>query len=155
MISHTQKNVLTASSKVLLTGVICLGIAGCIWTPRETQHRDFGPYRGYEYEIWFNKANIYCEYDTEHRRSKWTLVGTPDTSYGNDEIESVWVEILGSYLYTYVNQFELAPQTNGEWRYSFDNQGSPESSYHCSNYYEFEFTAYDYDGYYTSTWVEW
>ena len=58
--------------------------------------------------MWFNDANVYCEYDTEHQRSNWTLLGTPDTSYGGDEIESVWVEILGSYLYTYVNQFELA-----------------------------------------------
>jgi hypothetical protein len=105
--------------------------------------------------MWFNDADVYCEYDSEHRRSKWTLVASADTSYGTDELESVWVEILGSYLYTYVNYFELTPQSNDEWRYSFDNQGGPESSYHCANYYEFEFTAYDYDGFYTTTWVDW
>jgi hypothetical protein len=155
MIRHTQKNVLTASSRILLLGLVCLGASSCIWSPQHSHRDDFGPYQGYDYEIWFNSANIYCEYDTEHQRSHWTLVGTPDTSYGTDEIESVWVDILGSYLYTYVNQFELTPQVNADWRYSFDNQGSPENSYHCANHYEFEFTAYDYDGYYTSTWVEW
>ena len=155
MIQRIQKSVLTPASRNLLIGILCVVGLGCAWSPAAPHRGDFGPYRGYEYTMWFNDANVYCEYDTEHQRSNWTLLGTPDTSYGGDEIESVWVEILGSYLYTYVNQFELAPQTNGEWRYSFDNQGSPESSYHCSNYYEFEFTAYDYDGYYTSTWVEW
>jgi hypothetical protein len=134
--------------------LVCALTSGCV-VVTDDYRRDFGPYNGYTYNMWFNDADVYCEYDTEHRRSKWTLLASPDTSYGTDEIESVWVEILGSYAYTYVNYFELTPQSNEEWRYSFDNQGGPEVSYHCGNYYEFEFTAYDYNGYYTATWVGW
>ena len=132
---------------------MCLG--GCIWTDRDRSRRYVDPYETVLYEMWFDDADIYCQYETQHQRSTWTLVAIPDTSYGFDEIESVWVEIVGSYLYTNVNHFELTPYPDGYWRYVFDNQGSPEGSYHCGNAYEFEFTAYDYNGYYTTTWVEW
>ena len=129
----------------------CTLTSGCVWwVDGASSHHSPG-----SYNMWFNDADVYCEYDTEDRRSTWTLVASPDTSYGTDEIESVWVEILGSYAHTYVNYFEMTPQPNDEWRYSFDNQGGPEVSYHCGNYYEFEFTAYNYSGYYTATWVGW
>ena len=115
----------------------------------------FGPYKGYTYEMWFNDADVYCQYDVANQLSHWTLVANPDTSYGVDEIEDVYAQIDGSFLHTSVSLFQLAPVGHEEWRTTFDNIGNPDNSYHCSNQYDFIFTAYDYDGYYTSTWVEW
>ena len=141
----------------LLVG-LSLCLTGCIFVvpvPDDNSRSANGWTRDYWYEMWFNDADIYCEYDAADTRSSWTFIAFPDTSYGTDEIEDVYVDIGGSYPYTYINSFRLLPDDNEEWRVSFDNIGSPENSYHCSNHYEFEFIVYDYDGYYASTWVDW
>ena len=151
----TRRNVLKTLTKNLVIGGLCVFLNACVIAVDDRHRSDFGSYGDHSYAMWFDDADIYCEYDSLHQRSKWTLVAAANTSYGPAEVESIWVEILGSYLHTYVSVFELTPALNGEWMYSFDNQGSPEGSYHCMNYYEFEFVAYDYDGYYTSTWVSW
>mgnify|MGYP003660286382 FL=1 len=154
MIQPTRRNVLNLSPPKLLILLACALTSGCIVVVDDYE-REFGPYDGYTYSIWFNDADVYCEYDTTHQRSTWTVVASPDTSYGEDEIEDVYVEILGSYVYSYQTYFLLTPQGNGEWRRSFDNQGPIGAAYHCASSYYFEFTAYDYDGYYGSTGVEW
>jgi hypothetical protein len=154
MIRHMQPNVLNLRPHELALLLVCVVASGCV-VVLDDYDRDFGPYRGYSYAMWFNDADVYCEYNTTDQRSTWTLVASPDTSYGEDEIEEVHVEILGSYLYSYKTYYFLTPQANGKWRYSFDNQGPIGTAYHCGSSYDFEFTAYDYDGYYTSTGVEW
>jgi len=158
MIQHTPKNVLTKLAKNLSALVIITMLGGCIlWVsdPRERQSQDFGPWSGYSYEIWFNDVDVYCQYNSDSQRSSWLIVAVPDTSYGEGEIESVTVEILGSYPYSYVTIFDLMPHWDGRWRVEFDNQGPIGSAYHCVSSYEFEFVAYDYDGFYTRTWVDW
>jgi len=107
------------------------------------------------YEMWFNDASVYCEYNVTEEVSRWTLVANPDTSEGERAIADVCASIEGSYLHTYTNLFHLAPVSEGEWRVSFDNIGTPDNSYHCMNSYDFVFTAYDYDGYQVSEWVRW
>jgi len=136
---------------------VAVMLGGC-FIVLEEPHRGgdgFGPHNGYVYNMWFNDAAVYCQYDVAEHISHWTLAANPDTSYGIDEIEDVYAEIDGSFLHTSVSLFHLSPVGEDEWRTTFDNIGTPDNSYHCSNQYNFLFTAYDYDGHYTSTWVEW
>ncbi len=111
------------------------------------------PYRSYD--MWFEDATVYCEYNVEEQISSWTLVTNVDTSYGPGQIEDVYATIDGSYLYTFVNTFHLRPVGEDEWRVSFDNVGTTSDSYHCLNTYDFLFTAYDFEGHYVSTWERW
>ena len=152
------KNAWRKMSEILSTLSLMIMLGGCVvWVvePRERDTQDFGPWSGYSYEIWFNDIDVYCQYDTEFQRSSWLMRAEPDTSYGQDEIEAVTEEILGSYAYSYVTLFDLVPDWDGRWRVEFDNQGPIGSAYHCGSTYEFEFVAYDYDGFYARSWVDW
>jgi hypothetical protein len=151
MIQRTRRNVLKLAEVMLLLGIMTT--LGCIYVPPEHSHHD--SWHTHESDLWFNDADVYCEYNGSESRSTWTFIASPDSFYGPQEIEDVYVDILGSYLYSYVTSFRLTPTSETTWQYSFDNQGSPENSYHCGNHYEFEFVAYDYYGYYTATGVVW
>ncbi len=136
---------------------LALTANACIVVVEDEHGRDssFGSTYEYGYSMWFNDANVYCEYDAVDNWSRWTFVASPDTSWGEDEIDEVYVDILGAYAYTYTNWFQLTPRGHGEWAVSFDNYGGAGNSYYCGSSYDFQFTAYDYDDYYTITWVYW
>ena len=158
MMLHTMKNALKKFSEILTALSVITMLGGClVWVvePRERETQHFGPWSGYSYDIWFNDVDIYCQYDSEFQRSSWLFRAEPNTSYGEAEIEGVSVEILGSYSYSYMTLFELVPSWDGHWRVEFDNQGPIGSAYHCGSSYEFEFMAYDYDGFYALKRVDW
>lgn len=139
-------------SLIGLAGVL----SGCMVVrpyDRDRPRDDTPPYGWYD--LWFQDAEVYCEYSVADQISHWTLVANPDTTDGPGEIDDVYASIEGSYLYSYNAVFHLAPVSEGEWRASFDNIGTPENSYHCINSYDFLFTAYDYSGYQVAQWVEW
>ena len=150
-----QKGASIKTLEQLAALILGIMLGGCVVVLEDRDRSQFGPYQGYGYEIWFNDADVYCQYDVADQISQWTLVANPDTSYGVDEIEDVYGEIDGSFLHTSVSLFRLSPVSEEEWQVTFDNIGNPDNSYHCANRYDFLFTAYDYDGHYASTWVEW
>ena len=157
MLRLAQRNVLKINKKISLFLVIMLVCSGCIVRIADdgSRHDSSSPYDGYSYNMWFNDADVYCEYDAVDSWSRWTMTASPDTSYGDGEIADVYVDIVGSYSYTYVNSWRLTPQGNGRWAVSFDNYGGHGTSYYCGSSYDFQFTAYDYEGYYTTTWYYW
>jgi|TARA_Y100000310_G_C20136899_1_gene558443 hypothetical protein len=105
--------------------------------------------------MWFEEVDIYCEYDAPEQWSYWTLIAVVDTTAGSREIDDVYVDIGGSYAYTYNNSFRLTPDQYGTWSYTFQNYGWEGNSYYCGSSYDFQFTAYDYYGNYITTWYYW
>jgi hypothetical protein len=137
---------------IVLLPLLC---AGCvIWWEDSPNSRDSG-YNSVNYDMWFEDVEVYCEYDPMGPGSLWTLTAQPTTVWGYDEIDEVYVDILGSYAYTYVNSFRLTPGAYGVWSYSFYNYGAHGDSYYCGSTYDFEFTAYDYYDNAVSTWYYW
>ena len=135
--------------------ILCLIGTGCIWWvpyPEERPHRD--TYYNLS-EMWFEEVDVYCEYNAPEQWSNWTLVATADTTEGIEEIDEIYVDIGGSYTYTYNASFRLTPNLYGLWSYSFQNHGWEGNSYYCGSSYDFQFTAYDYNGNYISMWYYW
>ena len=133
-----------------------LFLVGCVvWYEDSDPSRSRQDYSYYNYDMWFEDAEVYCEYDAIGGGSLWTLRAYPTTLWGYDEIAEVYVYIAGSYLYTYVNSFRLTPGAYGVWTYSFYNYGGYGDSYYCGSSYDFEFTAYDYYDNFVTTWYYW
>ena len=135
--------------------ILCLICAGCIWWVPPNEDR---PHRDTYYnlsEMWFEEVDVYCEYNAPDQWSNWTFVTYADTTEGPEEIDEIYVDIVGSYTYTYNNSFRLTPYSYGMWSYSFQNHGTAGNSYYCGSSYEFQFTAYDYWGNYITTWYDW
>ena len=149
---HINKSVSRIKNSITL--FLCLVLGGCIWWPTGTSSDDYYPHSS-TYDMWFEEVDIYCEYDAPEQWSYWTLIAVVDTTAGSREIDDVYVDIGGSYAYTYNNSFRLTPDQYGTWSYTFQNYGWEGNSYYCGSSYDFQFTAYDYYGNYITTWYYW
>ena len=152
MILHIKKSALKFLHSIV---ALCLLLgSGCVWWVVDDTSSGSHPHYDY-YEMWFQDVDVYCEYNAIEEGSYWTVVAMPESTGGYDEIDEVYVEIAGSYTYTYANSFRLTPNSYGTWSYSFYNYGSAGNSYYCGSQYDFEFIAYDDYNNYVTMWYYW